>query len=73
MPVVATRVGALPEMVQDGVTGLLVAHDDDALAAAIGALLDDPDRAAAMGRAGRTRVEEVYDANRHDRPARSTS
>jgi glycosyltransferase involved in cell wall biosynthesis len=60
--VVATRVGALPEMVQDGTTGLLVTHDDVTLATAIGALLDDPVRAEAMGAAGRARFEAVYDA-----------
>lgn len=60
--VVATRVGALPEMVADGTTGLLVTHDDGVLAAAIGSLLDDPARAAAMGAAGRARFEELYDA-----------
>lgn len=64
LPVVATRVGAVPEMVVDGVTGVLVPHDDDALAAAIGRLLDDPDGAVAMGDAGRTRVEEIYSADR---------
>jgi glycosyltransferase involved in cell wall biosynthesis len=62
VPVVATRVGALPEMVEDGVTGRLVAHDDVELATAIGALLDDPVRSEAMGAAGRARVEEIYDA-----------
>jgi alpha-maltose-1-phosphate synthase len=62
VPVVATRVGALPEMVQDRRTGLLVTHDDATLAGAIGALLDDPARAAAMGAAGRERVAEFYDA-----------
>ncbi len=61
-PVVTTRVGALPEMVQDRRTGLLTTHDDTALAAAIGVLLDDPERAAAMGSAGRDRFEQVYDA-----------
>lgn len=62
VPVVATRVGALPEMVADGVTGTLVSHDDVELARAIESLLDDPVRAAAMGSAGRARVERVYDA-----------
>lgn len=62
IPVVATRVGALPEMVDDGVTGLLVAHDDVELARAIGALLDDPQRVAAMGAAGRERTVRLYDA-----------
>jgi starch synthase len=61
-PVVTTRVGALPEMVEDGRTGLLATHDDDALAAAICALLDDPERADAMGAAGRDRFDAVYDA-----------
>jgi glycosyltransferase involved in cell wall biosynthesis len=60
--VVGTRVGALPEMIQDGTTGLLVTHDDVALAAALGSVLDDPARAAAMGAAGRARFEELYDA-----------
>jgi glycosyltransferase involved in cell wall biosynthesis len=63
VPVVATRVGALPEMVDDGVTGLLVAHDDADLAAAIGSLLADRARVEAMGAAGRDRVIERYDAN----------
>lgn len=62
VPVVATRVGALPEMVEDGVNGLLVAHDDVELARAIGSLLDDPARVAAMGAAGRARTERLYDA-----------
>jgi alpha-maltose-1-phosphate synthase len=62
LPVVTTRVGALPEMVSDGETGVLVPHDDEALAAAIVALLDEPDRAAAMGDAARARLETVYDA-----------
>lgn len=62
VPVVTTRVGALPEMVVDGVTGLLVPHDDDALAHAIGTLLDAPEQAARMGAAGRERVESLYDA-----------
>ena len=62
VPVVATRVGALPEMVEDGVTGLLVAHDDVELARAIGSLLDDPQRVAAMGAAGRERTARFYDA-----------
>ncbi len=52
-PVVATRVGALPECIDDGVTGLLVPpRDVEALAAAIGDLLTDTDRAHAMGEAG---------------------
>lgn len=61
VPVVATRHGAITETVEDGVTGVLVAErDTDAMAAAIGRLLDDGDMAAAMGQAGRARVLERY-------------
>jgi glycosyltransferase involved in cell wall biosynthesis len=56
-PVVATRVGGLAEAVLPGVTGLLVPPEDAAaLAAALGALLDDPARARALGAAGPARV-----------------
>ncbi len=52
-PVVATRVGALPECVEDGVTGLLVPpRDEPALASAIAELLLDGSRARQMGEAG---------------------
>ena len=59
--VVATRVGGIPEAVEDGRTGLLVpARDPAALAGAVLSLLRDPDRARAMGEAGRMRVEEEF-------------
>ena len=55
--VVASRVGGIPEVVDDGVTGLLVPPDDPAaLADAMNLLLRDPGRADAMGRAGRERA-----------------
>jgi starch synthase len=55
--VVASRVGGIPEVVEDMVTGLLVPPDDPAsLAYAMNALLRDPGRAEAMGRAGRERA-----------------
>jgi glycosyltransferase involved in cell wall biosynthesis len=60
LPVVSTRVGAIPEMVGDA--GLIVERDPDSVARAIGALAADPDRRAALGRAGRARVAEHYDA-----------
>jgi glycosyltransferase involved in cell wall biosynthesis len=56
-PVVATRGGGVPEIVRDGVTGLLVPMGDvSAMAGAICELLADPERAAQMGTAGRERV-----------------
>jgi alpha-maltose-1-phosphate synthase len=55
--VVGSRTGGIPEVVADGVTGLLVEPDDPpALASALNALLADPVRAAAMGQAGRDRA-----------------
>jgi glycosyltransferase involved in cell wall biosynthesis len=64
-PVVALRVGALPEMVEDGVSGFIVERDDDAgLLAAIESLLDEPDLAERMGNAGRRRALERYDVRR---------
>jgi glycosyltransferase involved in cell wall biosynthesis len=53
-PVVARRVGALPETVVHGETGLLVDDDrPETIASALGAILGDPERARAMGQAGR--------------------
>ena len=55
--VVASAVGGIPEVVSDGETGLLVPPDDpEALAGALNALLGDPARADAFGRAGRERA-----------------
>ena len=52
-PIVATRVGAIPEIVRDGRTGVLVEpRDAQALARAITGMLDDPQRRIAMGEAG---------------------
>jgi alpha-maltose-1-phosphate synthase len=55
--VVGSRTGGIPEVVADGETGLLVpAGEPEPLAAALNTLLSDPDRAAAMGHAGRKRA-----------------
>lgn len=60
-PVIATAHGGPCELIEDGVTGLLVTPGDaEALAAAIRSLLDDPDRAHAMGAAGRLRAQSHY-------------
>jgi glycosyltransferase involved in cell wall biosynthesis len=57
LPVVACRAAAIPEVVEDGVTGLLAPPRDPAgLAGAIGTLVADPGRARAMGEAGRRAV-----------------
>jgi alpha-maltose-1-phosphate synthase len=73
--VVATATGGIVEVVQDGVTGLLVPFEQapgsieprdpagfsQAIAERVNALLADPDRAAEMGRAGRARAVEAFD------------
>jgi glycosyltransferase involved in cell wall biosynthesis len=63
--VVASDAGGLPEVVEDGVTGLVVPRGDStALAQAIGSLLADPDRRRAMGQAGRARALRLFDWDR---------
>jgi glycogen(starch) synthase len=65
-PVVAARVGGLPEVVADGETGLLVAPSDAAaLARAAGRLLADPSAAQRLGRAARSRAVQQFGAERH--------
>lgn len=64
VPVVASRVGGLPEAVEDGVTGLLADNSPEAIAAAIRRLLEDRDVAAAFGRRARRRVQEHFTISR---------
>jgi sugar transferase (PEP-CTERM/EpsH1 system associated) len=65
LPVVASRVGGLPEVIEEGRTGLLVAPGDVAeLTAALLRVAGDPDFAAGLGRAGRRRVEALFDVGR---------
>jgi glycosyltransferase involved in cell wall biosynthesis len=61
-PIVATAVGGVPELIEDGVHGLLVAPDDpSALAEAIGRLLEDRGLAARLGSAARERQRAEFD------------
>ena len=64
VPVLATRVGGIPEIVVDGETGVLVDPPPDAaaLAAALEGLLADPGRRARMGTAARERFEAEFSA-----------
>jgi len=74
LPVVANSVGGLPEVIVDGVTGLLVPPppgrgaqaepDPAAVATAIAYILDRPQLAESMGRAGRRRYVDVFSARR---------
>lgn len=62
LPVIATRVSGIPELVEDEVTGLLVeANDPAAFATALNRLVADPEESERFGRAGRKRVEEVFE------------
>ncbi len=64
-PVIASRVGGLPDIVSDGVTGLLVPPGDSvALASALSSLLLDPAKAAALGAAGRERWYTEFSLDR---------
>jgi glycosyltransferase involved in cell wall biosynthesis len=65
LPVVATNVGGIPELVAEGQTGRLVAPGDpEALAGALLDMLEHPERAADFGRAGRRRIEDTYSFDR---------
>jgi glycosyltransferase involved in cell wall biosynthesis len=60
-PVVATRIGGIPEVVAEGATGVLVEpKDGTALARAIAAVLDDKTLADSLTREGRKQVEQGY-------------
>lgn len=78
LPVVVTRVGGVPEVVTDGVEGLIVPPSDaGALASALGELLDDVPRRQQMGAAARTRAIRDYAlstmADRYERLYRGDS
>lgn len=68
VPVVGSRVGGIQETVVDGVTGLLVPpRDADALSRGLRQLVADPERARALGRAGRARVTSDFSIAGHAR------
>jgi len=60
VPVIASRVGGLPELVRDRETGLLVENDPRAVAAALAELAGNPELARRMGQAGRRAVIENF-------------
>ena len=65
LPVVATRVGGIPEVIDHGVNGLLVTPADvQLLAESVRALIDDQFRARNLGKAGRARIEKEFTAER---------
>lgn len=65
-PVVATRMGGIPEQVRDGVGGVLVnAGDEVALAAALHVLADDVDLAETLGRSARERALTTFSPQTH--------
>lgn len=65
LPVVSTHHSGIPELVEDGVSGLLVPErDSEALADRLAYLVDHPDRWPAMGRAGRQRIEAEFDSEK---------
>ncbi|MCP5055254.1 MAG: glycosyltransferase family 4 protein [bacterium] len=62
LPVVASRVGAVPDMLEDGVTGLLIdPRDPDALAERIATLFENPEECARMGRRAQTSARDAWD------------
>lgn len=61
LPVIATKTGALPEIVVDGVNGLLTdTNNSEQIASAISKLLEDPELAKNLGLAGRERAIKLY-------------
>ncbi|MBA2476846.1 MAG: glycosyltransferase family 4 protein, partial [Actinobacteria bacterium] len=65
LPVVASRVSSIPEIVADGATGLLVGADDvPGLTRALDSLLADPQRARRLGEAGRERARAEFSEER---------
>lgn len=65
-PVIGARVGGIPEMIEEGVTGTLVpSRNAERLADAIESLVRDPQKARAWGQAGRRRAERCFSVEAH--------
>lgn len=65
VPVISTWISGIPELVENGVEGLLVPERDaEALATAIETLSKDVEKQRAMGKAGRAKVENLFDAEK---------
>jgi phosphatidylinositol alpha-1,6-mannosyltransferase len=65
LPVVAGRSGGIADAVREGETGILVDPDNlEEISRMVQGLLDDPERAAKLGRAGRTAVETYFNWDR---------
>jgi colanic acid/amylovoran biosynthesis glycosyltransferase len=65
LPVISTFHGGIPELVEDGISGFLVPERDaDAIATELSYLIENPQLWEGMGKAGRARVEEMYDMNK---------
>jgi glycosyltransferase involved in cell wall biosynthesis len=60
VPVVATRMGGIVDIVENGRTGVLVEDEPAELARGVASILDDPERARALGSAGRASVRERF-------------
>jgi glycosyltransferase involved in cell wall biosynthesis len=65
LPMVGTRRGAIPEIISNGQTGMLVDEDPAALAGAWSALIEDPARRRAMGEAARRDARARFEPDRH--------
>jgi glycosyltransferase involved in cell wall biosynthesis len=66
VPVVASDISGIPELVDDGATGLLVPpRDSQALATALRRMADDPALRDQLGRAARGKVEREFDVRRN--------
>ena len=69
VPVVASRISGIPELVDDGVTGMLVSPGDaESLARALARLHEDPGLRQELARAGRMKVVSEFDV--HENAAR---